>query len=79
MVNVGLNVKNQIIRVLVRLLFADSTCNCECNKTCEINEYLVIKNCSCEKRLFVKLVLIYEDEVLNTTETSVYDKKVKKV
>ena len=33
-----------------------SKCRCEYYKTCKIDEYLVIKNCSCEKRLFGKLV-----------------------
>ena len=53
-----------------------STCHCECNKACKIDEYLDIKNCSCEKRLIGKLVLEYEDEILNTTEILLNDKKV---
>ena len=53
-----------------------STCDCECNKANKIDEYLDIKNCSCEKRLIGKLVLGCEDEILNTTETSPDDKKV---
>ena len=36
---------------------------------------LNIKSCSCEKRLFVKLVLALDDEILNTTETSHLNKK----
>ena len=47
-----------------------STCYCECNKACKIDECLGANNCSCKKRLFGKLVLEYEDEILNTTETS---------
>ena len=47
---------------------------CECNKACEIDEYL--DNCSCEKRLFAKIVLACEDQKLNTTEASLEDKKV---
>ena len=31
-------------------------CDCEYNKACKIDEYLDIKNCSCEKRLIGKLV-----------------------
>ena len=46
---------------------------CECNKACEIDEYL--DNCSCEKRLFAKIVLACEDQKLNTTEASLDDKK----
>ena len=52
-----------------------STCDCECNKACKIDEYLDIKICSCEKILIRKLVLECEDEILNTTETSPNDEK----
>ena len=41
-----------------------------CNKACKIEQYLDIKNCSCKKHLFGKLVIACEDEILNTTETS---------
>ena len=51
-----------------------STCNCKCNKACKVDEYLDTKNCSCKKRLIGKLVLVREDELLNTTETSPDDK-----
>ena len=51
-----------------------STCDCECKEACRIDKYLDIKNCSFEKHVFNILVLSYEDEVLNTTETSVNDK-----
>ena len=54
------------------------TSGCECNKACKIDEYLDIKNRSCEKRLFCKLALACKDEILNTTETSLDDKKKKK-
>ena len=40
-----------------------STCDCECNKACKIDEYLDIKNCSCEKCLIGKLLLECEDEI----------------
>ena len=53
-----------------------STCDCECSKACIIDEYLDITNCSCEKRLFGKLVLACEDGILNTTETSLDNEKV---
>ena len=41
-----------------------STCDCECKKACKIDEYVNTKNFSCKKRLFGKLVLVYEDEKL---------------
>ena len=53
-----------------------STCDCECNKACKIDEYLDIKNCSCEKNLIGKLLLECEDEILNSTRTLRNDKKV---
>ena len=51
-------------------------CDFECNKACKIDEYLYIKNCFCEKHLSGKLVLEFEDEILNTNETLLNDKKV---
>ena len=50
--------------------------NCKCNKACKIDEYLDIKVCSREKRLFCKLALECENEILNTAETSLDDKEV---
>ena len=50
-------------------------CDWECNKACKIDEYLDVKNCSCEKRLIGKFVLECEDEILNTTKTLLNDKK----
>ena len=44
------------------------------NKACKVDEYLDTKNCSSKKRLIGKLVLVREDELLNTTETSPDDK-----
>ena len=32
-----------------------STCDCEFNKACKIDDYLDIENCSCQKRLFQSL------------------------
>ena len=46
------------------------TCDKERNKACKFDEYLDIENCSCEKRLIGKLVLVCVDEILNTTERS---------
>ena len=46
----------------------------ECNKAFKVGEYLDIKNCSCKKHLFSKLVLTCEDVILNTTETSLVKK-----
>ena len=53
-----------------------NTCDYECKKAHKVNEYVVFKNCSCEKCLFDKLVLAYEDEILNATEASIDEKKL---
>ena len=42
----------------------------------KIDEYFGIKNCSWEKCPIGELILAFEDEILNTTKTSVCDKKV---
>ena len=31
-------------------------CECECDKLCDVREYLDYKNCKCRKRLIDKLV-----------------------
>ena len=47
-----------------------SICDCERNKSCKIDEYLDITKCLCKKHLFGKLVLACENEILNTTEST---------
>ena len=41
-----------------------SNCECECDKTCDIGEYLDYENCKCRKKLVDKLV----DECTETIE-----------
>ena len=50
-------------------------CTCECNEPCKVDEYLYIKNCSCEERLIGKLGLECHDKISNTTENSLKNKK----
>ena len=54
-----------------------SMCDYECHKAWNIYEYLNTKNCSWAKNLICKLVLAlpFEDEILNTSETLVFDNK----
>ena len=33
-----------------------SNCECECDKSCDIGEYLDYKNCNCRKKIIDKLV-----------------------
>ena len=51
------------------------TCDFECNNAFKVDEYLDFKNWFCEKHLVGKLVLRCEDEILNTTEILLNDKK----
>ena len=53
-----------------------STCDCNCDKSWKIEKYFDIKDCSCKRRLFGKLVLACKDEVLNTTGISLDHKIV---
>ena len=53
-----------------------SRSDCLCNNSYKIDEYLDIKNCSCKKHRYDKLVLACENEILNPTETTLHDKKV---
>ena len=41
-----------------------SNCECECDKTCDIGEYLDYENCKCRKKLVDKLI----DECTGTIE-----------
>ena len=41
-----------------------SNCECECDKTCDIGEYLDYENCKCRKKLVDQLA----DECTETTE-----------
>ena len=53
-----------------------STCECECDKSCDVGEYLDYVNCKCRKRLIDQLALECENELLNTTDTIwIADKK----
>ena len=52
-----------------------SNCECECDKSCDVGEYLDYENCNCKKELVDKLVAEYTkniDEVniavINSTE-----------
>ena len=33
-----------------------SNCECECDKSCHIGEYLDYSNCKCRKKLYDKLI-----------------------
>ena len=59
-----------------------SNCNCECYKSCDVEEYLDYKNCKCRRKIFGKLIeecsknidknrMIY-NETLNTIPLNDY-------
>ena len=56
-----------------------SNCECECDKSCDIREYLDYKNCKCRKKIIDKLVEecsenIYENEIIDIIPLNVYKK-----
>ena len=40
-----------------------SNCECECDKSCDIGEYLDYKNCKCRKKIIDKLVEEYSENI----------------
>ena len=50
-----------------------SICECECDKSCDIEEYLDYENCKCGKKLVDKLV---EECTENVDEKEVYPAKL---
>ena len=64
--------------LIIMIICGILVCDCVCNKACKIDEYLNINKCPCDKRLFGKLASVCEDEISNTSETSLDDKKVTK-
>ena len=53
-----------------------STCHWQCNKAFKNNEYLDIKNSSCKKHRFDKLVIPCGDEKWNKMQTWFCETKV---
>ena len=57
MINIGVNVKNWFIKVyVIRYIQNPSICECECDNSCDVVEYLDYENCKCRKRLVDKVV-----------------------
>ena len=58
-INVCVNVKNVKIDKGVcdkGFTWNPRNCECECDKSCDIGEYLDYSNCKCRKKLFDKLI-----------------------
>ena len=39
-----------------RFIWNPSNCKCECDKACDVGEYLDYENCKCKNKLVAKLV-----------------------
>ena len=59
MINAGLNIKNWFIKDLCDkgYIWNSSNCECECDKSCDVGEYLDCKNCKCSEKLADKQML----------------------
>ena len=83
-INIGVNVKNIVDKQECNkeFIWNPSNCNCKCNKSCNIAEYLDYKNCKCRKNAAYSLVekceenidkketlLIKEYKILNTSSS----------
>ena len=57
-VNADVNAKNWLTKeyVIKKLNLNPSNRECECDKSCDVGEFLNYKNCKCRKKLFDKLV-----------------------
>ena len=59
-INAGMNVKNWLTKKWlicdIRFIWNPSNCECECDKLCDLGEYLDYENCKCRKKLNDKLV-----------------------
>ena len=64
MINVDVNLKNWLLQGYVIKDFYDpSNCYCECDKSCDVGEYLDYENCKWRKRLIDKLVEEYSENI----------------
>ena len=53
-----------------RFIWNPSNCECECDKSCDVGEYLDYANCKCRKRLVDKLI---EDCTENIDEITLFE------
>ena len=57
-INADMNAKNYLIKGVCDkgFFWNPINCECECDKACDIGEYLGYENCKCRKKLIDKLV-----------------------
>ena len=59
------------------LIWNPSNCECQCDKSCDIGEYLDYENCKCRKKLVDKLVEECTENVDETKITKITENKCK--
>ena len=52
-----------MIKVDKGFIWTPCNCECECDKSCDVGEYLDYKNCKCRKKLVDKLVEEYSENI----------------
>ena len=56
-INADVNVKNWLIKVCDEgLIWNPNNCDCGCDKSCDVGEYLDYENCKCRRKLVNKLI-----------------------
>ena len=48
-----------------------SNCECECDKSCDVGEYLDYENCKCRKKLVDKLAVECTEDIKEVTLTNI--------
>ena len=64
MINADVNTKNWLTKVCDKgFTWNARSCECECDKLCDVGEYLDYANCKCRKRQIDKLVEEYSEDI----------------
>ena len=64
-INADVNAKNYLIKGVCDKgsFWNPNNCECECDKACDIGEYLGYENCKCRKKLIDKLVDVWTETI----------------
>ena len=57
-------------------IWTPSNCDCECDKSCDIGEYLDYSNCKCRKKLVDRLVEECTENVIEAKITEITENSV---
>ena len=81
MINAYVNVKNWMTKeyVIREFIWNPSNCECVCDKSCDVGEYVDYVNCKCRKRLVDKLIEECSENIddVTTTEIILFEAKNK--